>query len=185
MRNRSTVVLLALSVTLQHRVASAEDTPHFLVGCRVRVATAKDDGVGTRGTRRLVGNLVRFDERTLELRDESDRILSVPRSAVVRLERSQVRGNRGKWAGIGFLVGAVGGAVVGYNWGKECGYYEFVCFDRSQTVPITSFFVGAVGAGVGAVLGHGERWDEVSTRRTSVSVTPMTNGIGARLLVRF
>jgi len=185
MRNRSTVILLALSVALPSSAASAEDTPQLLIGLRVRVTATQDDGDGKRGTRRLVGDLVRFDEQTIGVQDGNNEMRSVPRSAVVRLERSRGRRTRGKWARNGFLAGALAGGVLGYAAGESCHGGEFLCFDRSATIPALGLLGGAAGALVGALAAHGEHWDVISTSRTKVTLAPTTNGVGARLSVRF
>jgi hypothetical protein len=162
----------------------AEDAEQPLVGARVRLTTG-----ARQETQQLVGDLLGLDDHSLKLKvDEQSgpRDVLVPRATIVRLERSRARGTRGKGAGIGLLEGAVVGGVLGFAAGGSCHGNEFLCFDRSATVPGLGLFFGAVGAGIGALAGHGERWEDVPADRFRVAIGPVRGrGVTARLSFSF
>jgi hypothetical protein len=61
-----------------------------------------------------------------------------------------------------------------------------LCFDRSETVPMTGLGLGLIGAGIGALMGQGERWEAVPEHRLRLGVAPAPGrGVIARLSLSF
>ena len=89
--------------------------------------------------------------------------------AVSSLEVSRGQHRQGgRGALVGLIVGGVGGFVVGYAGGDDCGPGDFICFDRRATGLMGAVFFGAIGTGVGAIVGHNtltDRWVRVGTGR--------------------
>jgi hypothetical protein len=156
----------------------AEDALLPDVGNRVRVhATGAESGP-------LVGTLTAVDDNSLTVKAQ-DRFVPavVPRRDVSRLERSMRPSRKGKGAliglGAGFVLGFAGTAILGNS--SESGAIDH-CVDVSWG-SVYGAAVGAFGAGIGALVAPGERWNEVPinlVRSTSRQVEPPT---GAELRV--
>ena len=59
----------------------------------------------------------------------------------------------GRGALIGGGMGVLLGAAVGFLGAEDCGSQEFLCFDRGSIAVAGAAAVGAVGLGVGAIIG--------------------------------
>jgi hypothetical protein len=109
---------------------------------------------------KIVGVIVGVDERMVTVARDRGPVVTVPRTAIARLERSNARHSRKRSAGLGFLIGAGGGAGVGFLIGSSCKHTGFLsCFLQ----PWASTFGGVVlGGGAGALFGAfatpAERW---------------------------
>jgi hypothetical protein len=136
-----------------------------------------------------VGTFVRWSDDTLLVLSNGN-TLALPLDAVTRLDVSRGRKtNTGKGAEIGFLLGGVVGAVIGYASYEEC---EGVCFGDfgSGFAAFVGGLVGGLGGGaVGALIGSStktDRWREVPLDRVRVSLGPQRDGrLGLGASVRF
>jgi RNase P/RNase MRP subunit p29 len=187
--------LAILQVGLFSAVVHAEDEPsQTLIGQRVRILMAKPSGK----TERIVGNVVAEDEQTLKLDrpGSKDPPVTIDRSTLTRVDRSVARGRKGTGAALGFLIGAVGGAAIGYaeadqeNKTGVCNHYEFLgCVSgpsRGGTAALFGVMFGLIGAGVGAAVSPGERWQRVPEEGLHFSLGPAAGGgIGARVSLSF
>lgn len=82
--------------------------------------------------------------------------------------RSTLRG-----MGIGFLVGAVTGATVGYLGTEEGDEGEWEILGREEVAVIMGIFLGGTGAAVGGVIGFatpGSSWQDVPLRPRTARV---------------
>jgi RNase P/RNase MRP subunit p29 len=183
-------------VGLFSTVVLAEDAPApTLIGQRVRIMMAKASGK----TERIVGKVVAEDERTviLERSESEDPRVTLDRSAVTSVERSVAKSRKGRGAAIGFLIGAAAGAAVGYAAGDNGQGAPFCTFDGCATLgpfapskPESALLLGAVfgaiGAGVGAAVSPGERWQRVPDEGVHLSLTPVAGGgVGVRVSFSF
>lgn len=151
------------------------------VGTRLRVTRANGESIA--------GQLAALDEGyfTLEQRDASGKVkqVVVSREKVERIEISRAPSRKWRGAGIGFLVGAASGAAVGYAAGSDCGNGQFLCFSRGPLAGVLGVFFGGLGAGIGAVAAHGEKWETIGPAHLSVSVIPVRRGAGIGVAARF
>ncbi len=135
------------------------------------------------------GTFVAWKADTLVVQSNGD-TLTVPVTLLTRLDVSRGRKtNTGKGAEIGFLLGGVVGAVIGYASYEEC---EGVCFGDfgSGFAAFVGGLVGGLGGGaVGALIGSStktDRWREVPLDRVRVSLGPQRDGwLGLGASVRF
>jgi hypothetical protein len=118
-----------------------------------------------RPRRKVVGIVKTADSQVLTLvRKDGSTAVVVPRGAIAKVERANGRRSRARAAGLGFLIGAGGGAGVGYLIGASCNPTGFLgCFLE----PWGSMFAGVIlGGGVGALVGAVSppqvRWKTVS-----------------------
>ncbi len=143
---------------------------------------------------RYVGTFVTWEADTLVVTESNGDTLSVPANLVTRLDVSWGRTtNTGMGAGIGFLLGGVVGAVIGYGTYEECARPGlFSCL--GDVGPETLAFAGAVIGGfgglvTGALIGSAietDRWQEVQLDRLRVNLGPQRDGrFGLGASVRF
>ena len=184
--------LTILQVGLVSVVAHAQEAPpQTLIGQRVRILMAKPSGK----TERLVGNVVAEDERTLKLErpgSESPPVI-VQRSSLKSVERSVAKSRKGHGAVLGLVIGGMTGAAVGFAAGDNSQGSRFCTFDGCATLgpfgpskPESALLLGAlfglVGAGVGAAVSPGERWQRAPEEGLHFSLGPAAGGgIGARV----
>jgi uncharacterized membrane protein len=184
--------LAILQVGFFSTAVLAEEAPaQTLIGQRVRIMMAKPSGK----TERIVGNVVAEDERVLKLGQPGSESppVTVDRSAVTSVEHSVAKSRKSRGATIGFLIGAAAGAAVGYAAGDNSQGAPFCTFDGCATLgpfapskPESALLLGAVfgaiGAGVGAAVSPGERWQRVPAEGLRFSLAPAAGGgIGARV----
>ncbi len=135
---------------------------------------------------RYVGTLVTWEADTLVVQSNGD-TLSVPANLVTRLDVSRGRKtNTGMGAGIGFLVGGVAGAVVGYGSYEECvpqGFLSCLGAVGPESLAFAGALIGGFGGLVtGALIGSAietDHWQEVQLDRVRVSFGPQRTGKGA------
>ncbi len=170
--HRSTV-LISLFVTSLVSPATSQARPE--PGARVRVTT---------DATRFVGTLNRYgaNEIVIASRD-GERV--VPLSTVARFEM-----RRGSQAGRGALYGLVGGVVAGGVAGVLFGQEHNFDIDATEGDPFTfgllgAGLLGAVGAGVGALIGSThDRWEETSIRQLSMQLeVPPSGGFTVALSI--
>ena len=148
--------------------------PDLVPGARVRV-TAPDIAPNP-----LTGTISALSGQaiTLAIKGRADEV-SVSRRSISRLEISQGR-NRRKGLLIGGFAAAAVGAVVG-----GIGCRDSADFDSWQCAAILGGFGFAAGAGVGAIVGAGEHWNDVPSGRVHLTVAPTAGrrpGVSVRLV---
>lgn len=178
---------------------AGQDPPSVETGSRVRIELARDLVIApaesippekpadTRRGKQVVGQIVEMDGDTLTIALHGRSIrLTVPRDAIARMDLSRGRRSAGerlfKGAGIGALVGGLGGALLGQTGDKD----SFCRGSCGALVGGIGF--GALGVLVGAAGGlasEGERWEQVPARAVQVSVKPVARGRGLGLAVSF
>lgn len=150
-----------------------EEPPQDLIpGTRVRVTAP------ALAPKPLVGTIKKLSDDAIDLAVKGrDDVISVPRASVIRLEVSRGR-NRGK----GALIGGAALATVGIVWGAVgCHGSEFPPWLCATILGVPGL---VVGAGVGALVGSGEHWNELPSDRFRVTLAP-TPGRGVALSMRF
>lgn len=139
----------------QAQVAGAS-VPTVAEGTRVRVAAAH------RGDA-ITGVVVRHSSDSLILRSDKDSgTVALPTAQLSRLEVSRGRRTQKvRGAGIGFLSGAVIGALVGLATYEDpsCSGEAWVCLDFGPQfdAAVGATLLGGVGALVGTMMGSRER----------------------------
>jgi hypothetical protein len=148
-------ITLAFTVYLVASLLGADPAlAQLQAGSRIRVTS-------DRGSR--IGTLVSLETDSLRYAtSDTGAVAALPLASVVKLERSVgKRSNAGRGAAIG---GGIGGAL-GLGFGliasaDEDAFYTY----GPEDVAVATLFLGAVGAGVGALIGSGskrDRWETV------------------------
>jgi hypothetical protein len=125
--------------------------------------TAGQPVVLPRPSRKVIGALAGGDERGVMVKRDGGTVILVPRSAIARLERSTGKASRRKSALLGFLIGAGGGAGIGFLIGRSCNDTGLLaCFLE----PAASLLAGVIlggggGALIGALSSRPDRWEVV------------------------
>ena len=184
---RHAAILVAILAFVPLASATAQVRP----GARVRVTVYfcqpfYSNCVGG-SPQQFVATFVTWEVDTLVVQSNGD-TLSVPVDLVRRLDVSWDRKtNRGMGAGIGFFLGGVAGAVIGYGTYEEC----FCLGDVGpEALAIAGAVIGGLGGLVtGAFIGSAiktDRWREVPLYRMRVSLGPQRHGrFGVGMSVRF
>jgi hypothetical protein len=147
-------VFLQLSLTLEAQSAWAQ----LESGARIRVTASNSSPA------RRTGSFVSLDGDSLRYTAAAaDSIVTLPLGSVARLERSTGRhSGAGRGAAIGGLIGGGLGLALGLAASsEENSFYEV----GGEDVAVVTVLLGAVGAGVGALIGSGskrDRWETVS-----------------------
>jgi hypothetical protein len=162
-------VVAALVLTAQAALFAQQEPP-VAPGDRVRVTAP------TVGRDPLVGTLdeLRADTCVLWIEGGAEP-LALPLGSVTSLEVSRGRkSNTLAGAGIGLLIGGVGGTTLGLVVGLQC---EGDCPSPPGLLPAAIF--GGIGAGFGLLIGTAigaasgtERWEVVDLQSVRVGLTP-------------
>jgi hypothetical protein len=175
---RITILILIAEATLV-TASVAQVSPQLFRGQRVRV-TAPDLGI-----RHQEAWFVALHGDTLIL--TADTAVMCPFSALERLEIRQA-GKSLKWlgAGIGFVVGAATGALLGWASGDDkSGFFRWTAGEKAA---MAAWALGVVGGVVGAIVGDRYktvRWREFPLDRMRVSIVPQHRGFALAAAVRF
>ena len=171
---RKALACLLLFLTSAVGLFGEEPPQDLIPGTRVRVTAP------ALAPKPLVGTIKKLSDDAIELAVKGrDDVISVPRASVIRLEVSQGRSGRK-----GALIGGATLATVGIVWGAVACHdpssevYPWVC---ATIMGVTG--LGA-GGGFGALVGLGERWNELPSDRFRVTLAP-TPGRGVALSMRF
>ncbi|HEU4988568.1 MAG TPA: hypothetical protein VFT41_02145 [Gemmatimonadaceae bacterium] len=169
-------VLAPAAIAAQRPTVLAPDT-------RIRFAVARD-------TPSIVATVVAQRGDTLWVRPvRAADTLALGLSHLARLDVSRGKHTRAlHHAGVGFLVGAVTGGVLGYATGTDCTSGEWICFPRSETAAFAGVAFGMIGAGVGAIVGWArptERWEAVALPADARFTLTSDGRGGRRYGVRF
>ena len=179
MRHSALVVLaLALAVAPPDGVI-AQDTLTVKVGSRVRVTAPELD-------------LDKYDGTVAVVRSDTLTVgtVQVPLASVTRLDVHKGRkGNVGKGAIIGTLVGVPTGLALGVFYQQACSNTSDIGETCLALIPIGAVAVGLAGALVGGTIGSlikTDRWEEVPLDQLRVSFGPQRDGrLGVGASVRF
>lgn len=179
MRSQASLFAAALLLALPSdpgaaQAAAAPPAP----GARIRVHTRYI----------YIGTLLSLDTSALVLRRDALRdTLRLPLATIGRLDVSTgKKSGAGRGAKLGLIVGAGVGAAVGLAAAEDCSSQDFVCFGP-EVIPAMAIVVGAMGAGLGALIGAAspiDRWEQVRVRPVGVGVAPLPRGhvgIGASI----
>jgi hypothetical protein len=159
--------LLGLLVLLMPALGRSQEggAPDLVPGTRVRVTAAAS------GPKPLTGTIRALSDEAITLAVEGrDMEVAVFRDGIVRLEVSEGR-NRRK----GLLIGGVAVATVGALIGGV-GCRDSSDFDSWHCATILGGLGFAAGAGVGAIVGAGDRWRDVPPDGFRVTLAPTAGG---------
>jgi hypothetical protein len=132
--------------------------------------------------RRLAGRLVNVTDEFVTLEGVADRIVTVPRQAVGRMEVRRGGSHRRTGALLGAVTAFVMGYKLGYRAEKDCGGW---CFPGPAGVG-AGLLLAIPGAAAGASLGGAtERWEPVSTETLRVGIALRQGGGTVGVSVRF
>lgn len=159
-------VLRMVGTTMTGPVLSSDEDSVTVRGAAGQVVTLPRPG------HTIVGTIVGVEERDVTIARDRGSVVTVPRSAIAQLERSYGRRSRKRAAGLGFLIGAGGGAGVGFLSGstRKCpGWFAPPGAPVTQSCfmePVASTLAGVIlGGGAGGLLGGlvhpGDRWTVV------------------------
>jgi len=153
-------LLLAIS-----REAAAQNKGLPSPGERIRVTDASGAG------HRIVGSVVRSDADTVGIATDSGRVVAIAGHSLSRYEVSRgMRSGFGRGLGLGALVGAVGGSLIGMAAADNDGFCNSACGLVGGAV-----LFGAAGAVVGGIVGassHYEKWEKVDRTGPGLVVRP-------------
>lgn len=154
-------------------------------GARVRATIALSPDHPTGSFRQVTGRLVRIGVDSV-LVEQENRVVAVPRHGLVKLEMPDGSVSRGRaalrGAGVGAVVGFLGGIVLGYASYDSCEG-EFLCFSREEEAVMVGAVAGTLGLAIGGAIGAadgGERWRRVAIdadTRVAVVATPRRVGL--------
>ena len=192
MRTYPTMPLMMLMALLPARLLFGEGD--LIPGARVRVTmpAASNRQVPDRSRdQRIQGRLLALDEATMTIESpDQPRPMVVPRPEIKKLEVSVRPSRKGRAALIGAGAGALIGAALGYFLADDCSREELFCIfpkeDRSKDALGGAVAVGLLGAGLGALFGPGERWQERPGAQLRITVAPVHGrGAAISLALRF
>jgi hypothetical protein len=179
---------LVMAVTVSAAAAKAESADgqgDVRVGSRVRLALAEGSERDSAPSGRLAGTVVRASADELWLKVNDGRTSVVPREAIERLEVSQGRRSRGRGALIGAGLAAAAGLATTAIWSATCGSDECQIgtgFGLFLYTPLAMM----TGAGIGAAVPPGERWQSVpDDRRVGLRLRPERRGASVALALSF
>ena len=149
--SRSALLILALLLCTALDLAAQAPPIDLVPGRRIRVHR--------RAETTLVGDLVSLGPDSLTMTTAAADTLAVARASITRLDLSTgTKSKAGKGAVNGLLFGALGGALIGVlASGSDDG--DFIDFGPGEWAASGALMFGALGAGVGALIGSGQRTD--------------------------
>jgi len=151
---RSLAALGVASFVLTAGGQAQTDTTHLAPGIRVRIHRAHYAP--------LVGNLVSLGPDSLVVAVAPADTAFVARQSITQVEIFQGRkSNAGKGAKTGLLIGGLGGALLGAMAAAAQDESDFLYVPPGQLVLGGAIGWGALGAGIGALIGsgsHTDRW---------------------------
>ena len=145
--------VLAIASLAVSPIAAAQGSPDELVGRRIRIQQLHGATVQ--------GALVAVTDTTVTLRTSETDTVSIARGGIARVEVYEgMKSGTGKGALTGLLIGGLGGALIGVAAsGSDDG--EFFDFGAGEWAAGIGITFGALGAGIGALIGsgsHTEKW---------------------------
>ena len=149
---RALLVLSLVSLAAAQGSQAQQDTTGLVPGRRIRVHQ--------QGNQKLVGNFVSMDSASLAMVTSIGDTVLVPRHDIAGLDLSQgTKSNAGKGAITGLLVGGGLGVALGL---AAASSTEGSILESSPGAYAagSGLLFGALGAGVGALIGSGQRTDK-------------------------
>ena len=142
-------------------------------------------GRSSRSMRTVRGRALSADSATLRLFDERGDSVTIPRGELQGLWVSRGTRSRGGTAAIGFVIGAIGGGLLGYSAGSDCSSDSFCIFDKGDSGLLGALGGGMIGGVFGALAGGGENWRQVQlSPRAALRIGPEPAAGGGVSLVR-
>lgn len=149
---RTLLVLTLVSFVTPHVVQAQQDTTGLVPGRRIRVHQQDSE--------KLVGSFVAMDSASLAMVTNAGDTVRVPLGYVGGLDLSQgTKSNAGKGAVTGLIIGAMSGVLVGAV-ASSADDGDFIDMNAGQWAVGIGVAFGALGAGVGALIGSGSRSDK-------------------------
>lgn len=177
------VAAVVIVSAVAHASAALAQAPAPVdVGSRVRVTAPSLDLMEAVGTVQQVsadGVLVQFEAPR--------RLVTLDRSTVTSMEVSV--GQRraiGKGIGVGLLVGAGSGALIGLASGDDDP--GLIAFSAEEKALALGLGLGLIGGVVGLIAGAAHRsdvWAPARTQEAGIAIRPRVSSDGVGLLVRF
>jgi len=149
---RTMLALSLLSLIAPHAAQAQQDTAGLVPGRRIRVHQ--------QGNQKLVGSFVSMDSASLAIVTNVGDTVRVPRGSIDGLDLSQgTKSNAGKGALTGLLIGGLGGVIIGVaaSGSDDDEFFDFSAGTWAAGIGLT---FGALGAGIGALIGSGQRTDK-------------------------
>jgi hypothetical protein len=172
----ATLALLVPPLLAQNLRADDPATP--ALGSRLRILADQE----------FVGRLIAQDETSLTLEIKRRRARAViPRSAIIRVERSLHTSKKGTGAMSGALFGALSAVMLGFVVGEDCsGHAGLFCYPPAGVALVTGMILVPLGTAIGAMVAPGERWESIPVSRFGVSVAPVRGrGVAVSATLRF
>jgi len=173
------LVLIIIGLAFPLTAVAQQDSTGLVPGRRVRVHQHKKQA--------LVGSFVSLDSAGIRFVTAGTDTALVPRAYVTAVDISMgTKSKAGAYALRGFIYGAVGGVIIGVA-ASSSDNGEFLDYGAGTWAAGSGLFFGALGAGVGALIGSGKRtdkWDPMAW--PTVAVLPAgpqgtTLALGVRL----
>ena len=180
-----TITIALVAAMLGPGAALEAQTAPLSPGARVRVTTSGPS------PSRQVGSVLELREDSLVIRpDGRADSLAIPLARVTDIELSRglrTQGRRG--LGVGFLVGAGAGVLIGLTDGDDPPG-AFFSFSAEEKALMAGSMLGVAGAVVGGLVGlvsRTEKWSRVPLGAATgrVGVAPRPGGVGLSVSLRF
>lgn len=182
---RHAVTLVGVGTLLvSTAVARAQEPRALQLGSRVRISVVEGSrAADPRHGWGLTGTLLGISDTSLTLETSPGRPpVVVSRPTVVSLELNTRRSQRKKGALIGLAVGVAAGLISAaaescpppkeYQWLDLCE-----SFSGPLVYATAGGVLGAAGAGIGALVAPGEKWETLAMDRVRVAVSRAHGGI--------
>jgi len=165
--SRSLLLACALLVCAGTDLVAQAQPVDLVPGRRIRVHRQ------TQST--LIGALLSVSSDTLTMITTGPDTVAVARSTIRRVDVAVgTKSQAGKGAVTGLLIGGLGGALLGVaSSGSDDG--DFLDAGPAEWAVSGAVFFGAIGAGVGALIGSGhrtDRWEAVVVPTVTVIPVP-------------
>ena len=178
---RVTTLIVHLAIVFGVSQALASDQPVLQSGARVR-ATLEKPEIGTVVNPKVItGTLLGLTETSLTLeRSTTEPPIIIPLQNLASLELNTRQGRRKKGALIGLCAGVATGVltvlVLDATHEKDPDNWEIL--GTKEMAVISGFYLGSVGALVGALVAPGARWQPIPSDQIQLGVGNNRQGEG-------
>ena len=178
--NRSALGFVALALCAAGVPAYAQGTQlNIAPGTRLRIVSPQIP------QEHRVVTVVESSSDTLAFRSDNYPVTRrIAFSDITSIDQSLGRRtHRGRYAFRGFMIGAIGGAVLGAVAHQECE--GFCVFDTSREgdAALVGLVFGGIGAGLGAIIGGFDRSEEWAKMPLASRVSIFPSSTGGRIRV--